>query len=109
MLSRPLKSNMALERIRLLVHILRMVAGPLDKQCAAVQKLDLNVKKLEEVTMKSMSSWFNDAEHTENSSKESLLKGIFKVAKAEERYKKGEIGKVARLYDWAIGLTRSFR
>ena len=73
-----------------------MVAGPRDKQCTAVQKLDLNIKKLEEETTKSMSSWFDDKGRTEGKSKEVLLKEIFKVARAEERYKKGEIGKVAR-------------
>jgi hypothetical protein len=61
----------------------------------------LNVRKLEESTMESMSQWFNDKEHADNSSKRILLKEIFKVAKAEERYKKGEIGKVSQL--WTTG------
>ena len=80
------------ERIKLLVHILRMVIEPEQKQCPAIQKLELNVKKLEEVTMEAMSNWFNDKEHPENAAKRPFLKEIFKVAKFEERYKNGEIG-----------------
>ena len=45
--------------------------------------------------MKSISSRFDDEGHTENKLKEVLLKELFKVARAEERYKKEEIGKVA--------------
>lgn len=51
--------------------------------------------------MESMPHWFNDKELADNSSKQILLNKIFKVAKAEERYKKGEIGMVAPL--WTIG------
>lgn len=87
-----ISDNFFVERIRLLVHILKMVIEPYDKQCPTVQKLRLNVAKLEEVTMEAMSAWFNDDDHPENLSKKPFLKEIFKVAKAEERYKNGEIG-----------------
>ncbi|KAF7852433.1 hypothetical protein EAF04_010973 [Stromatinia cepivora] len=79
------------ERIRLLVHILKMIVEPYHKQCPAVQKLNLNVKKLEEVTMEGMSNWFNDKDHPENAAKKPFLKEIFKVARREEQYKNGEI------------------
>jgi hypothetical protein len=69
-----------------------MIVQPVGKQCSAVQKLGLNVRKLEEVTMEAMSNWFNDKEHPENAAKRPFLKEIFKVAKAEERYLNGEIG-----------------
>ena len=82
------------ERIRLLVHILRMIIEPRERQHITVQKLGLDVKKLEEVTMEAMSNWFNDKEHPENSQKRPFLKEIFKIAKAEERYKNGEIGEL---------------
>jgi hypothetical protein len=82
------------ERIRLLVHILRMIVEPPEKQCPTVLKLGLNVRKLEEVTMEAMSNWFNDKEHPENAQKRPFLKEIFKIAKAEERYKNGEIGEL---------------
>jgi hypothetical protein len=88
---------MAIERICLLIHILRMIIEPREKQCGTVQKLGLNVKKLKEVTMESISRWLNDEEHPENVSKIAILREIFKVAKAEERYKNGEVGKTARL------------
>lgn len=73
-----------------------MIVEPPHKQCATVQKLGLNVKKLEEVTMEAMSNFFNDKEHPENAQKRVFLKEIFKVAKAQERYKNGEIGKFYR-------------
>ncbi|CAG8970706.1 hypothetical protein HYALB_00001487 [Hymenoscyphus albidus] len=79
------------ERIRLLVHILRMIIQPQSQQVSAVAKQGLNVKKLEEVTMEAMSNWFSDKDHPENAEKKPFLKEIFKVAREEERYKNGEI------------------
>ena len=69
-----------------------MVIEPLEKQAATVQKLGLNVKKLEEVTMEAMSNFFNDKDHPENAQKRVYLKEIFKVAKQQEKFKNGEIG-----------------
>jgi hypothetical protein len=69
-----------------------MIVEPPHKQHPTVQKLGLNVKKLEEATMEAMSTWFNDPDHPENAAKKAFLKEIFKVAKTEERYKNGEIG-----------------
>ncbi|CZR65254.1 uncharacterized protein PAC_15154 [Phialocephala subalpina] len=79
------------ERIRLLIHILRMVVKPSYQQYPTIQKLDLNVKKLEEVTMEAISNWFSDKEHPENALKKPILKEIFRIARAEERYLNGEI------------------
>lgn len=70
-----------------------MVIEPYENQHPTVQKLDVNVKKLEDVTMEAMNNWFNDREHPANAAKKPFLKEIFKVAKQQERYKKGEIGK----------------
>ncbi|KAG0652329.1 Uncharacterized protein D0Z07_1411 [Hyphodiscus hymeniophilus] len=85
------------ERIRLLVHILRMIIEPFNSQCEAVRKSGLNVQKLEDVTMEAMSAWFNDSDHPGNLAKKPFLKEIFKVAKAEERYRNGEIDKDTRI------------
>lgn len=85
------------ERIRLLVHILKMIVEPPMKQCATVQKLGLNVKKLEEVTMEAMSNFFGDKDHPENAQKKVYLKEIFKVARNQERYKAGEIDGTTRV------------
>jgi hypothetical protein len=71
-----------------------MIVEPREKQCTTVQKLGLNIRKLEQA-MESVANWFSDSEHPENAAKKVLLKEIFKVAKAEERYKNGELGKVA--------------
>lgn len=51
------------------------------------------MQKLEEVTNEAMSTWFADAEHPENKQKKVYLKEIFKVAKLEQRYLNGEVGK----------------
>lgn len=83
---------MTIDRIRLLVHILRMLIEPLHNQEKSIQKLELNVKALEDVTMEAMSNWFSDKDHPENAAKRPYLKEIFKVAKFEERYRNGELG-----------------
>ena len=70
-----------------------MVVEPNAKQHADIQKLNLNIAKLEDVTMDALSSFFLDKENTNNSKKKPYLREIFKVAKFEERYKNGEIGK----------------
>lgn len=43
--------------------------------------------------MEHMNNWFNDKEHPENMEKKKFLKEIFKIAKHQERYKAGQIGK----------------
>lgn len=82
-----------IERVHLLNHILRMIVEPNAKQHPDITKLNLNVTNLEEVTMDALSAFFSDKENSNNSKKKPYLKEIFKVAKFEERYKNGEIGK----------------
>jgi hypothetical protein len=53
------------------------------------------VKKLDETTNEALSSFFMDNEA--NAKKKPFLTEIFKVARLEERYKNGEIGKLAPL------------
>ena len=74
-----------------------MIIEPRDKQYPTIQKLDLNVKKLEEVTMEAMSNLFNDKDYPENAQKRPFLKEIFRIAKAEERFKNDEIGEFVAL------------
>lgn len=62
-----------------------MIVEPREKQCPTVQKCGLNVKMLEKVTIQAMASWFDDKENPENA---------FKIAKAEEQCKNGEIGEL---------------
>lgn len=78
--------------MHLLAHILRLVVEPNAKQHPDIQKLGLNVKKLEETTVEALSSFFMDNEA--NAKKRPFLNEIFKVARQEERYKNGEIGKL---------------
>lgn len=53
----------------------------------------MNVDKLETVTNDALYGFFHDKEHTNNAKKEPFLREIFKVARHQERYKNGEIGK----------------
>ncbi|KAK1994094.1 hypothetical protein LX36DRAFT_683880 [Colletotrichum falcatum] len=79
------------ERVHLLCHILRMIVEPPEKQHPAIRKMNLNVQKLEDATTEAMSAFFSDKENKLNAKKKPYLDEIFKVAKAEERYKNGEI------------------
>lgn len=80
------------ERVHLLAHILRLVVEPNGKQHSDIRKLGVNVKKLEETTAEALSSFFLDNEA--NARKKPYLNEIFKVARQEERFKNGEIGKL---------------
>ncbi|KAI0382941.1 hypothetical protein F5Y04DRAFT_35795 [Hypomontagnella monticulosa] len=79
------------ERVHLLIHILRMIIEPNHTQHPTVQKLFLNVAKLEEVTNEALSSFFADKDNPSNMAKRPYLKEIFKVAYFEERYRDGQI------------------
>ena len=81
------------ERVHLLAHILRLVVEPSSKQHPEVQKSGLSVSKLEEVTTEALSSFFADANNPANMQKRPFLQEIFKVARKEERYLNGEIGR----------------
>ena len=60
-----------------------------------VQKAGLNVEKLEALTNDALYTFFHDKDNTNNAKKEPYLKEIFKVAKQQERFKNGEIGRFA--------------
>ena len=81
------------ERVHLLTHILRLIVEPTHKQHHDVQKSCLDVKKLEEVTTEALSSFFSDTENLLNKKKRPFLNEIFKVARYEERFRNGEIGR----------------
>lgn len=71
-----------------------MIIEPRSTQCPAVHKLGLNVDKLEQVTNESLKNWFK--EKPGNAEKKVHLREIFKVARLEERYRDGGVGKLAR-------------
>ncbi|CZR51410.1 uncharacterized protein PAC_01285 [Phialocephala subalpina] len=79
------------ERVRLLVHILRMVLEPFEKQHPSVQQSGLNVEALEAVTMDALSGWFIDEDRPEIDGESLVLEEIFGIARAEEANKNGEI------------------
>ncbi|KAK3357107.1 hypothetical protein B0T25DRAFT_147256 [Lasiosphaeria hispida] len=79
------------ERVYLLTHILRLIVEPNASQHPDIQKLNINVAALEEVTTDALSSFFNDKDNTNNAKKKPFLREIFKVARHEEQYKRGEI------------------
>jgi hypothetical protein len=70
-----------------------MIVEPNERQHPDIQKLKLNVKKLEEITIEALSGFFADKDIPANAKKRPFLNEIFKVAKQEERFKKGEIGR----------------
>ncbi|TAQ83041.1 hypothetical protein B7494_g8635 [Chlorociboria aeruginascens] len=74
------------------VHILRLVVQPNHLQHHSIQKLNLDVKQLEEVTMEAMARWFEDKDNPANAEKKPFLREIFRVAKYEQRCLHGEIG-----------------
>ncbi|POR32148.1 Uncharacterized protein TPAR_07658 [Tolypocladium paradoxum] len=84
------------ERVHLLAHILRLVVEPNAKQHVDIQKLALNVKKLEETTNEALSAFFMDNET--NAKKRPYLNEIFKMARQEERFKNGEIDDSTEVY-----------
>lgn len=73
-----------------------MIVEPNHTQHPSIQKLYLNVSKLEEVTNEALSSFFTDKDNPSNLQKKPYLKEIFKVAHLEERYKDGQIGKQSK-------------
>lgn len=89
--------------MHLLNHILSLVIEPNDKQHSDIKKLQLNVKKLEECTNEALSGFY--AESPTNASKKQFLNEIFKVARQQERFKNGEIGKSGTNYA-GVGLTQ---
>jgi hypothetical protein len=75
---------------------LRLVVEPHAKQHSEIQRMNLNVKKLEEITFDALSAFFTENET--NAKKKPYLNEIFKVARQEERYKNGEIGNLTPFY-----------
>ncbi|KAK2592714.1 hypothetical protein QQS21_009589 [Conoideocrella luteorostrata] len=77
------------ERIHLLTHILRLVIEPHQKQHVAIQKMGLNVSKLEKTTYEALTPFFRT--NAANASKLQYLKEIFSMAKQEEYFRNGQI------------------
>lgn len=71
-----------------------MIVLPNAEQHPDIQKLNLNVAKLEEATTEVLSSFFTDKDAPNNIKKKPYLKEIFLLAKYEERFRNGEIGKI---------------
>jgi hypothetical protein len=70
-----------------------MVMKPKEEQHPDIQKLNLSVAKLEEVTWDALSSFLADKDNPNNARKKPYLKEIFQIAKKEERRRNGELGK----------------
>ncbi|KFA79914.1 hypothetical protein S40288_10030 [Stachybotrys chartarum IBT 40288] len=84
------------ERVNLLIHILRQAMEPYAKQDPSFKTHGINVKKLEEIALKKLSSFY-EAER-KHLKKRPFLAEIFKVARAEERYKNGEIDDTTEIF-----------
>ncbi len=77
----------------LLQHIIRLVVEPHSNQHPDIRRLSMNVAKLEEATFDALSGFFADTENANNTQRMPYLKEIFYLARNEEKYKNGEIGK----------------
>ncbi|OAA54101.1 hypothetical protein SPI_09035 [Niveomyces insectorum RCEF 264] len=86
------------ERVHLLKHILRMIVVPSAEQHPSIQKLHLNVAKLEEATYEVLSGFFTDKDAPNNARKRPYLAEIFLLAKNEERFRNGEIDGSTNVY-----------
>jgi hypothetical protein len=64
---------------------------PFDKKHPSFQKLNVDVKKLEDATWEAISGW--TAENEQNMDKKVFIKDLFRIAKSEERYRDGLQGK----------------
>lgn len=80
------------ERVHLLKHILRLIIEPNESQHPDIQILNLNVAKLEDATTDALSGFLNGSENG-SAMKRLYLREIFNVARYEEQYRKGVIGK----------------
>lgn len=78
-----------------MVHILSLITTPNRSQHRDIQKLNINVAKLEEATWDALSGFFADMDQPNNLKKKPFLKEIFRVARYQERFKNGEIGSSA--------------
>lgn len=79
-----------------------MVMEPPSRQHPDIKKLQLNVTKLEEVTMEALGGWFADGNSPSNASKRPYLEEIFKIAKQEERFLDGLIGRWMDICSFAL-------
>lgn len=77
---------MIIDRITLLVHILRMAV-----EKNVPDKDHVKVTELASKTRDAMLGWYNDK--PENMAKGKFVDELFKVARFEEKYRLGEIGK----------------
>jgi len=62
-------------------------------QHEAIRKANLDLKKMEAITFEALSVWFSDRQAPNNVNKKPILREIFRVARQEQRYKSGEIGR----------------
>jgi hypothetical protein len=68
----------------------------------------VTIKKLEEHTWENTATWFNDKDG-KNAGKRVFLKDIFRVAKMEERYRKGELGTLVKRFAIAIAYMQQMK
>lgn len=83
------------ERVYLLTHILKLVTECKEKQHPDIRKQGLTVDKLDELARESLSSFFSNNQNTKNAAKTAkkkiYLTEMFRLAKHEESFRRGEI------------------
>ncbi|KAL2888080.1 hypothetical protein HOO65_040417 [Ceratocystis lukuohia] len=79
-------------------HLYKRVSAPCEKQLPAVRKSNLNISRLEEITLDALSGFFSDKENPSNVRKRPFLAELFSVAKQEERNLRGEIDDFTKVW-----------
>ncbi|KAL1839175.1 hypothetical protein VTJ49DRAFT_1794 [Mycothermus thermophilus] len=97
------------ERIYVLKHMLRLIVNPEDTRPESIRRLgSITVAKLETAAMEALSAWFTDPRKPQNARKRPLVKELFRVAKMEERYKRGEIDGTTRVFVTADDIAKDY-
>ncbi|KAK4683127.1 hypothetical protein QC764_122405 [Podospora pseudoanserina] len=91
-------------RIRLLVHLIRLITEPHHRQHPEIQEANFDIGRLESVVMETISTWFQ--EEPRNGAKRPILEEIFHVAKAEASFKAGQIDDQSTIHVWPAKTLR---
>ena len=88
------------------MHILDVIMDQERKKTP--EQKEITIKRLEAYTWAETACWFN-GENEKNQNKRIFLREIFRVAKMEERYRKGELGMLAKPLAISVAYIQQMR
>ncbi|KAK0669286.1 hypothetical protein QBC41DRAFT_320285 [Cercophora samala] len=91
-------------RIFLLIHLIRLITEPHHRQHPEIQGINLDIGRLEAITMQTISTWFQ--EERRHAAKKPILEEVFHVAKAEASLKAGNIDDQSIIHIWPAKTLR---